>query len=62
MPKVPNCQPPDSPRSDPRLPEEALRYSMTANPQLTTREALGAIKSTSRRGYIKTRLESRVFR
>lgn len=62
MPKVPNCQPPDSTRCDPRLPEEALRYRMTANPQLTTREALGAINVTAWLYKIKTRLESRVFR
>jgi Xanthomonas XOO_2897-like deaminase len=47
MPKVPNSKPADSPRCDPRLPDAALRYRMTANPQLTTRDALGAINVTA---------------
>ena len=47
MPKIPNSKPIDSPRCDPRLPEAALRYRMTANPPLTTRGALGAINVTA---------------
>lgn len=47
MLRVPNARPMDSPRCDPRLPEAALRYRRTANPQLTTREALGAINVTA---------------
>lgn len=47
MPKIPNSKPIDSPRCDPRLPEAALRYRMTANPPLTTRDALGAINVTA---------------
>ena len=47
MPKVPNSNPFDSPRCDPRLPEAALQYRRAANPQLTTRDALGAINVTA---------------
>jgi len=47
MPKAPNCKPTDSPCCDPRLPEAALRYRKTATPQLTTRDALGAINVTA---------------
>jgi hypothetical protein len=47
MPKVPIPRPVDSPRCDPRLPDAALRYRMTASPPPTTREALGAINVTA---------------
>jgi hypothetical protein len=47
MPKIPNAMPIDSPRCDPRLPEAALRYRLTSNPPLTTRDALGAINVTA---------------
>lgn len=47
MPRTPNSKPIDSPRCDPRLPEAALRYRLTANPPLTSRDALGAINVTA---------------
>ncbi len=47
MPRTPNSRPIDSPRCDPRLPQAALRYRITASPPLTTREALGTINVTA---------------
>ncbi|KXJ99217.1 MAG: hypothetical protein UZ17_ACD001002478 [Acidobacteria bacterium OLB17] len=47
MPRTPNAKPIDSPRCDPRLPEAALRYRLSAAPPLTTPKALGAINVTA---------------
>jgi Xanthomonas XOO_2897-like deaminase len=45
MPRTPIAKPLYSPTCDPRLPDGALRYRLTA--KLTTREALGAINVTA---------------
>lgn len=47
MPRTPNSRPVASPRCDPRLPDAALHYRRTANPPLTTAQALGAINVTA---------------
>ena len=47
MPRIPSSRPFDAPQCDMRLPEAALRYRRTANPVLTTPQALGAINVTA---------------
>lgn len=47
MPKVPNSQPLDSPRCDPRLPEAALAFRRTHSPPLTSLDSLRAINITA---------------
>ena len=47
MLRVPSCQPIDSPRCDPRLPEAALAFRKAHNPPLTTGQYLGAINVTA---------------
>lgn len=47
MPKIPSCQPIDSPRCDPRLPEAALAFRRTHSPPLTSLDSLRAINITA---------------